>query len=123
FAGIKTGGACAAWYLFRQWQNAEKDYRAADKARNSLGLSADDDFAGADGRSRSANDYKRDYDRQAQYCTMVLLGNAAVYTVSWLLVWRFCERAGEKAIPAFDVEIALGGREDGSMFCGVRSRF
>ena len=103
FAAVKGTAAGAVWYSYNFWKDAEQKYRAAERMRRAAGVSNSEPLLGPDGRTRSTDAYKKDYDRSAQYVTFAVIGNLAVYAASWITVWHWCDAVNDKALPSFDV--------------------
>jgi hypothetical protein len=113
FASAKIIGIGSSWYLFDYWQEQRRNYRDAKRTRDALGLTDSDRFIGPDGKYRTVSSYKKSAARSAEYFTLSVIGNAALWTASWLLVWRNCEQHNFKSIPAFDISFDFRGAGSG----------
>jgi hypothetical protein len=100
---LKTSGAYAIFYYYRDWQYRRSLYYAARRANERLDPSHILEFRDPDGGYKTVRDYKHEYDRAAQHVTFAVIANAALYTVSILLTYDHVRRANEDAIPLFEI--------------------
>jgi hypothetical protein len=78
FALLKTGGAAASFYFYRDWKSKQKN-----------------ENTGADSKKAS--------DRAAQKFTFSILGGIAVHIISWSVVYSDCQEINRSARPVFEI--------------------
>jgi hypothetical protein len=122
FAGLKLGGGYALYYYYNQWADRGDLYKGADRTRALLGVSSSTPIAGPDGRIRSVDAYKKDYDRSAERMTLSIIGNLVVYGISWVMVYNRCEEINARSVPTFDMSI-LADDKGPVVCCGLNFRF
>ncbi|HEY1405696.1 MAG TPA: hypothetical protein VF857_03720 [Spirochaetota bacterium] len=122
FATGKLGGYGALYYFYGLYQERKQNYNRAVRTRNSLGVSSSTPIKGPDGRTRSTNGYKKDYDRSVQWMTFSVVGNVAIQTISMIMVYGRCQEINRETIPSFDVAI-LRDDKGPLVYCGLTARF
>jgi hypothetical protein len=122
FAAGRIGGYGALYLCYDRFRDKRSLYRKADRIRVSLGVSKSTPIRGPDGRTRSVNSYKKDYDRSSQWLTFSVIGNVAIQTASMIIVYGRCQDINRNTIPSFDVAVLSDGKEP-MLFCGLTCHF
>jgi hypothetical protein len=122
FGTMKIGGGGALYFFYKDWRKRQRYYRGAERIRTQLGVSTSTKIHGPDGRFRSVNAYKKEYDRAAQKMTFSVIGNTAVYAVSWIMVYGRCCDINEGTVPTFDVAFSPD-RNNMSIYCSLGIRY
>ncbi|HNX57651.1 MAG TPA: hypothetical protein PKK43_01025 [Spirochaetota bacterium] len=122
FAAGKLGGYGALYFCYDRFRDKRDLYRRADRIRAAQGVNDSVKIHGPDGKHRSVNSYRRDYDRATQWLTFSVIGNAAIQTASMIIVYGRCQEINRNAVPSFDVAI-LGDGKGPVVYCGLTCRF
>ena len=122
FAAGRLGGFGALYFCYDRFRDKRDLYRRADRIRAAQGVDDSAKIHGPDGKHRSVNSYRKDYDRATQWLTFSVIGNAAIQTASMIVVYGRCQEINRNAVPSFDVAI-LGDGKGPIVYCGLTCRF
>lgn len=107
FAFLKVSGACSIYYYYNDWNYKRSLYYAAKRADEDIDPHHNLQFSDSDGKYRTVNDYKKRYDRAAQYITFAILTNITIYISSLIILYFKVQEINESSLPTFEVKYSF----------------